>query len=227
VVVIRGATCALLTFPSRHGQAEESRNHFCAPRHPVPATARSLHPSISTCWSWLHCQFTVASRSRLATARRSLSRPIHDVGVSYMPRRPTRECGVQGYCTVSTKRKVELPLVASSSRNGEGAPRQTSVTPAASTRTCGPCRECCIAYPLLPNMNYWPEGKKAYVPCSHLCEGGCGIYHHQDRPYVCVDFMCLWLESGLGDERWRPDRCGVIVTPCRLLAYAGLKSDPG
>lgn len=74
------------------------------------------------------------------------------------------------------------------------------------TRTCGECSECCIAYPLLPNEQYWPEGKQAHVPCKHLCEGGCGIY--QDRPAVCAGFACGYLN---GCVPQRPDENGVIL----------------
>jgi hypothetical protein len=62
---------------------------------------------------------------------------------------------------------------------------------------CGGCKECCIAFPLLPNEEYWPEGKPAYKPCRFLCESGCSI-HEMPRPKVCTSFRCLYAHGRFG-----------------------------
>jgi hypothetical protein len=87
----------------------------------------------------------------------------------------------------------------------------------ASTLECGGCKECCIAFPLLPNEEFWPEGKPAHKPCRFLCESGCGI-HEMPRPNVCTDFRCLYADGLLGSDpsQWRPDNCGVIFHTCSL-----------
>lgn len=80
-----------------------------------------------------------------------------------------------------------------------------------SHRTCGECTACCTAYPILPGPNFFSEGKPAATPCKHLCARGCSIY--EQRPKICRDFRCDYLEGSLGSnaEDWRPDRCGIII----------------
>ena len=71
---------------------------------------------------------------------------------------------------------------------------------------CGTCKQCCITYPLLPNADYWPEGKPTHTPCKHVCEKGCAI-HDQPRPNVCTSFRCLWLKfPKIGDQMPRQVR---------------------
>jgi hypothetical protein len=84
---------------------------------------------------------------------------------------------------------------------------------------CGECRECCITFPLLPNKDFWPEGKVAYKPCRFLCESGCSI-HDKPRPKVCTDFRCMYGDRILGNDPsiWRPDKCGVMFYEASLLA---------
>ena len=76
-------------------------------------------------------------------------------------------------------------------------------------RTCGPCTACCVAYPLLPNEEFWPDGKRAYAPCKFLCDKGCSI-HDQPRPSVCTGYECAYLQ---GIVPQRPSECGVIFNP--------------
>ena len=50
----------------------------------------------------------------------------------------------------------------------------------------------------------------ARTPCRHLCgsAGGCSIY--ANRPGLCAEYRCAWLDgAGLGKDR--PDRSGVLV----------------
>jgi hypothetical protein len=60
--------------------------------------------------------------------------------------------------------------------------------------------------------------KPAGVWCKHCAVGvGCKIY--EQRPALCVDFKCLWLQSQERelDERQplelRPDKCKVVFSP--------------
>jgi hypothetical protein len=73
-------------------------------------------------------------------------------------------------------------------------------------RTCGSCRECCIALALRPEPGWWQEIKPAGQPCRFLNESGCSI-HDQPRPNICGDFKCGYL---LGQVPQRPDENGVI-----------------
>lgn len=91
-----------------------------------------------------------------------------------------------------------------------------------SQRECGDCTACCVL-PRIPigEEEHFPQGKRGYVPCEHLCIGeakdgdsfipGCRIYAH--RPGLCRDYKCLW-RGGIiqGDERRRPDRLGLMFT---------------
>lgn len=82
---------------------------------------------------------------------------------------------------------------------------------------CGECRACCIT-PGIPWMD-----KAAKVPCSHLCDAGCGV--QSTKPAECASYECGWMiamkaakspgsgakrEDVEGLQRFRPDRCGVI-----------------
>jgi hypothetical protein len=78
--------------------------------------------------------------------------------------------------------EVELPLIIAADRH------------------CGPCTACCVAYPLLPQPDFWPEGKPAYTPCKFLCGQGCSI-HDQPRPSVCTDFACAYLRGFVPQPR--------------------------
>jgi len=80
--------------------------------------------------------------------------------------------------------------------------------PKANLRQCGECQACCSWFPLLPNPDFWPEGKPAQQPCRYLCAKGCSI-HDQPRPEVCTGFKCAYLTD---DIPWRPDQIGVIFS---------------
>lgn len=80
------------------------------------------------------------------------------------------------------------------------------------SRSCGPCRECCIV------LDVTPIGKPANTPCRHLCARGCGIY--EDRPNACREFTCGWLEGAL-PKSLRPDRTHVVCWSTMLIAPGG------
>ena len=90
---------------------------------------------------------------------------------------------------------------------------------------CGNCTACCRVYNI-PKFNK-PAGKW----CEHCAIGqGCKIY--DDRPDVCRDFECLWLQSQsipgavLGPEL-RPDRCKVVFAPSTNANYISATTMPG
>lgn len=70
--------------------------------------------------------------------------------------------------------------------------------------TCASCSLCC-KLPRIPELS-----KPAGVPCSNLdpsCER-CTIY--ADRPLVCQDFNCAWVDGRAGAE-WRPVDSHMVV----------------
>jgi hypothetical protein len=77
---------------------------------------------------------------------------------------------------------------------------------------CGSCTACCRVY-AIPTLDK-PAGKW----CQH-CDIGKGCKVYDDRPKLCVDFKCLWLQSQDRDpdERQpldlRPDKCKVVFSP--------------
>jgi hypothetical protein len=75
---------------------------------------------------------------------------------------------------------------------------------ATTLRSCGTCSLCCKFYSV-PELD-----KPSNVWCRHCRpgKGGCSIY--QERPPVCVSFICLWLRGQLGDEWW-PPRSKIVV----------------
>ncbi len=66
---------------------------------------------------------------------------------------------------------------------------------------------CCIVLPV-----YASGFTKAPSTRCLLClpGGGCKIY--VARPDACQDYYCVWRQSSLLDDNWRPDRSGVLVT---------------
>lgn len=93
-------------------------------------------------------------------------------------------------------------------------------------RACGDCRMCC-KLPDIPEL-----AKPIDTWCRHADldrpDGGCKIYN--DRPAVCRSFACGWLK-GLGQERDRPDRLGVMWQPIQMPdgrpGLAFVESEPG
>lgn len=71
--------------------------------------------------------------------------------------------------------------------------------------TCGGCSACCYLY-TIPEFN-----KPRMTPCIHQCEAGCEI-HDQDRPPVCTEFWCSWIDEGWETEM-RPDKSNIIFLP--------------
>ena len=92
---------------------------------------------------------------------------------------------------------------------------------------CGSCTACCRVY-AIPELS-----KTAGKWCDHCAIGkGCKIY--EQRPAMCVDFKCLWLQSqGRDDPRerlspeLRPDRCKVVFSPTTNDAIMAALTMPG
>lgn len=85
-------------------------------------------------------------------------------------------------------------------------------------RQCGECTVCCTAMGV-------PELKKpAWTKCAHVCATGCAIY--PVRPKGCADFFCLW-RQGFGEEEWRPDLLGAVLSVRDEVASDELKSIVG
>jgi hypothetical protein len=93
---------------------------------------------------------------------------------------------------------------------------------------CGNCSVCC-KIPSIPEIN-----KPSNTWCHHYAKGvGCSIY--QDRPQVCRDFKCYWLQGVLAGYSKnqtgpRPDKSKVFVLEferdgrvvIQLIAYSPL-----
>ncbi len=87
--------------------------------------------------------------------------------------------------------------------------------------SCGDCTACCgvLAVKAIPALEVNGEPftveKPYYSDCPHCRprkkrgrKPGCRIY--QTRPQECATYACHWLESGILENRHRPDRCGII-----------------
>lgn len=72
-------------------------------------------------------------------------------------------------------------------------------------RECGGCTACCHALSIdAPTLR-----KSNGISCPHECGSGCSVY--DKRPQPCRDWYCAWRLSDTLDDRWRPDRCGILV----------------
>jgi Fe-S-cluster containining protein len=83
-------------------------------------------------------------------------------------------------------------------------------------RACGECKVCCI----VPGIDTREAQKDTNVACRHLCEAGCGIY--DSRPGACRTFHCAWRQLEALDDKWRPDRSGVLTQQVTLEGKPGL-----
>src|SRR5262249_40538218 len=71
--------------------------------------------------------------------------------------------------------------------------------------------------------------------CQH-CDVGKGCRIYDQRPKLCADFACLWLQShqrpgekGMADDL-RPDRCKVVFSPTTnddIMAAITMPGSPG
>lgn len=77
-------------------------------------------------------------------------------------------------------------------------------------RECGSCNECCKGYLYgeAHGTAFYPNRPCHYLDMSSNC-GGCTIY--EDRPALCRDFKCYWLQSQQMPNWMKPEHCKVIV----------------
>jgi hypothetical protein len=89
---------------------------------------------------------------------------------------------------------------------------------------CGSCTACCRVF-AVPQLDK-PAGKW----CQH-CKVGVGCQTYHDRPQVCHDYECLWLQSQKRARplppELRPDRCKVVFTPTTNDSIMGAVTAPG
>ena len=75
---------------------------------------------------------------------------------------------------------------------------------------CGTCTACCRVY-AIPEL-----GKPAGEWCRH-CDVGVGCKIYTERPNMCVNYSCFWLESQFNGVNlpveMRPDKCKVVFSP--------------
>lgn len=73
-------------------------------------------------------------------------------------------------------------------------------------RECGECVACCSGTLLAKiHSNEMGAGK----PCVFLVKSKCSIY--EDRPQVCKDFQCAWLQ-GLMSDSMKPTMSNVMIS---------------
>jgi hypothetical protein len=78
------------------------------------------------------------------------------------------------------------------------------------TRSCGECTACCVHLAIDTPELRKPPG----LACINCTGTGCAIY--EARPPVCRAHFCGWFVLGELDDAWRPDRSGVLISPCAI-----------
>jgi Fe-S-cluster containining protein len=90
----------------------------------------------------------------------------------------------------------------------------------ATTRTCGTCTMCCKVFKI-PALD-----KPAGTWCTHCIPGnGCKVY--ADRPILCRQFECLWLEENDIPEIWKPERSKMVLSTSPTTGFMHVQVDPG
>lgn len=74
-------------------------------------------------------------------------------------------------------------------------------------RSCNGCTVCCDG-----TLFGEAHGKifQTGRPCHFKCESGCSIY--EDRPSICKEYRCAWLDDYDLPEWMKPNLSGVLVT---------------
>ncbi len=71
-------------------------------------------------------------------------------------------------------------------------------------KTCDGCTACCDGTLNIEELNvYWGS------PCENICDSGCAIY--QNRPKVCSDFRCQWLDDKNLPDWMKPSDSGLLI----------------
>ena len=105
--------------------------------------------------------------------------------------------------------KSQKKLMLKKKKATERNKRQAAFRAKKKERKCGACSLCCYVYPLAEFAK--PAGKW----CQFKCEQGCSL-HDQERPPVCTEFQCVWLQHPEIPARYRPDRIGCLLKYRRL-----------
>ena len=73
-------------------------------------------------------------------------------------------------------------------------------------RECGKCTVCCKVLTIDdPQLQKLPG-----VMCPN-CKNGSGCQVYDTRPDPCRGFFCGWRHLGELDDKWRPDKSGVML----------------
>ena len=78
---------------------------------------------------------------------------------------------------------------------------------------------CCKLYdvPAVP--------KKAGAWCPHCAVGrGCKIY--DERPDLCREFVCLWIQDAGLPEDWKPEKSKMVATVSSQTGFVHVRCDP-
>jgi hypothetical protein len=78
---------------------------------------------------------------------------------------------------------------------------------------------CCKLYdvPAVP--------KKAGAWCPHCAVGqGCKIY--DERPDLCREFVCLWIQDAGLPEDWKPEKSKMVATVSAQTGFIHVRCDP-
>jgi hypothetical protein len=89
--------------------------------------------------------------------------------------------------------------------------------PSQVNRSCGECTVCC------DKMGVPELGKPYDARCPSLTNTGCGCY--ETKPDSCSAYKCFWLR-GYGEEKDRPDKSGILISPEETGVYVYLIEPP-
>ena len=71
-------------------------------------------------------------------------------------------------------------------------------------RVCDGCTACCDGTLNIEELNvYWGN------PCKNICDSKCAIY--ENRPKVCSNFRCQWLDDETLPEWIKPSDSGLLI----------------
>jgi hypothetical protein len=83
-------------------------------------------------------------------------------------------------------------------------------------RECGECTYCC-QYLAIDTKDFQSQPGEL---CRH-CKAGSGCTIYESRPHDCRTHFCGWRLFGLFDDSWRPDLCGILITPINAGTLPG------
>ena len=72
-------------------------------------------------------------------------------------------------------------------------------------------------YRLLSGPSHRGTRKTNGRPCWYCAENSCSIY--EERPRSCRDYKCQWLSGNVPEERFRPDKTGIVQDIYRIKLF--------